>query len=138
MNQGLKFIVVQTSYFWGVYTQTSILWISRYILNKTQLPFLGFTQHITYDICSELFDKVNKKGLIDLLVISRFECICSSVWILLENEKVAELTFFRSTSPFFTWISIKIQGLDKASICLFLSAIRSLGNFFQYFWFKFW
>ena len=45
-------------------------WYSEFhnIVNKTQLPFWGFTRHITFDI-------VNKKGLTDLFVISRFEIV---------------------------------------------------------------
>ena len=38
-----------------------------YIVNKTQLPFWGLTEHITFDI-------VNKKRVTDLFTISRFEC----------------------------------------------------------------
>ena len=44
------------------------------IVNKTQLPFWGFTKHITYLWYSELFYIVNKKVLTNLFVISRFEC----------------------------------------------------------------
>ena len=43
------------------------------IVNKTQLAFWGFLKHSTFN--SELFDIVNKKGLTDMFVISRFECI---------------------------------------------------------------
>ena len=41
---------------------------SHDIVNKIQLPFRGFTKHITFYI-------VNKKGLTDLFAISRFECM---------------------------------------------------------------
>ena len=40
----------------------------RYIVNKTQLPFWGFTRHITFDICSELFYIVNRTKRFDGLV----------------------------------------------------------------------
>ena len=39
------------------------------IVNKDQLPFRGFTKHITLDI-------VNKKGMTDLFTILRFESTC--------------------------------------------------------------
>ena len=43
------------------------------LVNKTQLPFWGFTKH--YHIWySKSLDIVNKKGLTDLFAISRFEC----------------------------------------------------------------
>ena len=47
----------------------------RDIVNKTQLPFWGFTKHIIFDIGSELFNIVNKKGLTDMFTISKFKCI---------------------------------------------------------------
>ena len=63
---------------WGINKYTLKSWYNEpwysdfcYIVNKTQLPFWGFTMHITFDIG-------NKKGLTKVLAISRFECMLIS------------------------------------------------------------
>ena len=47
-----------------------------YIVNKTQLPFWGFTKHITFDIVNySILWLVNKKGLTDLFAIWQQVCL---------------------------------------------------------------
>ena len=53
------------------------------IVNNTQLPFWESTRHITFDI-------VNKKGMMDLFAISRFECTFNLPW-----EQCPETSWFQ-------------------------------------------
>ena len=57
------------SHYLGLYSRVGLQSseYGKYLVNKTQLPFWGFTKHITFDI-------VHQKGLTDFFTISRFEC----------------------------------------------------------------
>ena len=58
--------------------------------------------HTTFDIGSELFDIVNKKGLTDLFAISRFECTIYKVQIYTYYTHITSLINIHTNVFIFT------------------------------------